>query len=99
MDYDAFDEMLTMVTPMIEKMKTVMREPISPSQRLSITLRYLATGNTFEDLNKLKNKLSALFFCCHVDVICTVSRSRLTDIVQKYCSKAIHHTILLHNRQ
>nr|CAI5826265.1 unnamed protein product [Callosobruchus analis] len=27
-----------------------MRDAISPSQRLSITLRYLATGNTFEDL-------------------------------------------------
>jgi hypothetical protein len=27
-----------------------MRESISVSQRLSLTLRYLATGNTFEDL-------------------------------------------------
>jgi len=27
-----------------------MREAIPASQRLSITLRYLATGNTFEDL-------------------------------------------------
>lgn len=27
-----------------------MRESIPPSQQLSITLRYLATGNTFEDL-------------------------------------------------
>ncbi|CAF4829046.1 unnamed protein product [Pieris macdunnoughi] len=27
-----------------------MREAIPPSQRLSITLRYLATGNTLEDL-------------------------------------------------
>nr|CAI5823785.1 unnamed protein product [Callosobruchus analis] len=27
-----------------------MRDVISPSQRLSNTLRYLVTGNTFEDL-------------------------------------------------
>jgi len=27
-----------------------MRNAIPPSQHLSITLRYLATGNTFEDL-------------------------------------------------
>jgi hypothetical protein len=27
-----------------------MRDAISPSQHLSITLRYLATGNNFEDL-------------------------------------------------
>ncbi|KAG5887880.1 hypothetical protein JTB14_015532 [Gonioctena quinquepunctata] len=38
-----------MVTPIIKKTNTDMRDAISPSQRLSITLRYLATGNTFED--------------------------------------------------
>jgi len=30
-----------------------MRDAILPSQRLSITLRYLAIGNTFEDLKYL----------------------------------------------
>lgn len=30
-----------------------MREAISVNERLSITLRYLATGNTFEDLKFL----------------------------------------------
>lgn len=50
MDGDAFDEILELVSPWIKKKRTNMRDPISPSQRLSITLRYLATGNTFEDL-------------------------------------------------
>jgi len=27
-----------------------MRESVNPSQRLSITLRYLATGNTYKDV-------------------------------------------------
>jgi hypothetical protein len=39
-----------MITPRIEKRNTTMRDVIPPSQRLSITLRYLATGNTFEDI-------------------------------------------------
>lgn len=50
MDVAKFEELLQKVKPLIEKKNTVMREAISPYQRLSITLRYLATGNTFEDL-------------------------------------------------
>jgi hypothetical protein len=46
-----------MITPRIEKMNTTMRDAIPPSQRLSITLRYLATGNSFEDL-KFTNAIS-----------------------------------------
>ncbi len=45
-----YDELLWMVTPIIEKEETVMRQTISANERLSVTLRYLATGNTFEDL-------------------------------------------------
>ena len=50
MDCETFEEHLLMVKPLIEKQNTVMREPISPSMRLSATLRYLATGSKFEDL-------------------------------------------------
>lgn len=50
LDSTVFDELLRMVTPEIHKRDTMMRDAISPSQRLSITLRYLATGNNFEDL-------------------------------------------------
>lgn len=50
MDDECFDEILTLVNPLIKKQNTSMREAIPASQRLSITLRYLATGNTFEDL-------------------------------------------------
>ena len=50
MDSTTYDELLAMVTPIIQKEDTVMRYAITTSQRLSITLRCLATGNTFEDL-------------------------------------------------
>ena len=50
LDATSFDELLKMITPRIEKRNTTMRDVIPPSQLLSITLRYLATRNTFEDL-------------------------------------------------
>ncbi|XP_055625145.1 putative nuclease HARBI1 [Toxorhynchites rutilus septentrionalis] len=50
MDAGMFDELLALVAPQIERKDTIMRDAIPVSQRLSITLRYLATGNTFEDL-------------------------------------------------
>lgn len=50
MDSQTFDELLYMVKPLIEKQNTVLREAITPNMRLSATLRYLATGDKFEDL-------------------------------------------------
>lgn len=44
MDKADFDELLTKVTPLMHRQDTWMREAISVSERLSITLRYLATG-------------------------------------------------------
>ena len=38
-----FAELLDLVSPFIKKQDTKMREAVSPAQRLSITLRYLAT--------------------------------------------------------
>ena len=44
-----------------------MRDAIPPSQRLSITVRYLATGNTFEDL-----KFTSAISPQSTDIIITV---------------------------
>jgi type VI protein secretion system component VasK len=50
MDEDTYQNLLTMVTPLIEKKDTNMRKSISAHERLSATLRYLATGRSFQDL-------------------------------------------------
>ena len=50
LNLEQFQELLELVTPLIQKKNTNMREAIPPFQWLSITLRYLATGNTLEDL-------------------------------------------------
>ena len=43
LDRESFDSVLALVGPYIKK-NTIMRESIPPGERLSITLRFLATG-------------------------------------------------------
>lgn len=50
MDEGTYYHLLEMVRPLIEKQDTMMRRAISPHERLTATLRFLATGRSFEDL-------------------------------------------------
>lgn len=50
MDEDSFLLLLAKVRPFIERKNTVMRESVSAEERLVVTLRYLATGRSLEDL-------------------------------------------------
>lgn len=50
MSPDDFDYLLNLVTPSIEKANTNMRESICPGERLAITLRFLATGDSYASL-------------------------------------------------
>lgn len=54
MDTDCFDELLQYTHERIQKKDTFFRKAIPPAQRLSITLFYLASGDSFKTL--------ALFF-------------------------------------
>ncbi|XP_052124334.1 uncharacterized protein LOC113216352 [Frankliniella occidentalis] len=51
MNVDIFEELLEKVSPLITKQNTCMRESIPPAERLSVTLRHLATGETQESLS------------------------------------------------
>ena len=44
MDSSTFELLHNMVAPIIQRQNTVMRESISPGERIAITLRFLATG-------------------------------------------------------
>uniref|UniRef100_A0A672K966 DDE Tnp4 domain-containing protein n=1 Tax=Sinocyclocheilus grahami TaxID=75366 RepID=A0A672K966_SINGR len=46
-----FNHLLELVAPFITKQSTQLRQPISGRDRLSITLRYLATGESFSSLS------------------------------------------------
>lgn len=53
MDAADFDFLLELVTPIIRKEDTKFRKAISPAERLAVTLRYLATGESFCSLRFL----------------------------------------------
>lgn len=53
MDATTYGERLSRITPPIQKKNTIMRDAITPSERLSATLRFLASGQSYEDLKLL----------------------------------------------
>lgn len=53
MDENTFEELLALVSPLIVKQDTPFRASISPSERLSVTLRFLATGDSYKSLSQL----------------------------------------------
>lgn len=63
MDPRLFNILLDKVSPFIQKQDTVMRQCIPPIQRLSITLRYLATGESSE--SRIHNKNTCLYLIMH----------------------------------
>ena len=46
MSSERFEDLLSRVGPLIKKKKCRSREPISPAERLMVTLRYLASGDS-----------------------------------------------------
>ena len=44
------EKFLIMITPLIEKKNTMMREAINTKEWLTTTLRYLAIGETYENM-------------------------------------------------
>ena len=50
MNEDAYEELLKLVTPRMQREDSVMRRSISLHERLSCTLRWLATGRTYRDM-------------------------------------------------
>lgn len=50
MDVDTFNDLLQRVQGRIMRRNTAMRDAVSPGVKLAVTLRYLATGNTYRDL-------------------------------------------------
>jgi hypothetical protein len=50
MDSETYLELLQKVTPRITKCDCVMRRALTPHERLSVTLRFIATGRSYEGL-------------------------------------------------
>lgn len=53
MDPETFNQLLELVKPLIQKQDTHLRKAISASERLAVTLRFLATGDSYKSLSIL----------------------------------------------
>ena len=90
MDKETFINLLGMVMPLIQKVDTKLRDSISASERLSSTLRFLATGQSFEDL-KLTTTISPQSLGCIIMETCSAIVTVLKETIevrvkiQMYC--------------
>jgi len=50
MDENGYLKLLLHITPLIKRQATVMRKSVSPHERLTVTLRFLVTGRSYEDM-------------------------------------------------
>ncbi|CAG4936669.1 unnamed protein product [Parnassius apollo] len=48
---DSFEELHNLIKPCITKLDTRFRDAISSKERLGLTLRFLATGDTYKTLS------------------------------------------------
>lgn len=78
MDDDSFQILLELVRPLITRKDTVMREAITAEERLIITLRYLATGSSYEDL-KFRAAISPQAIGQIIPECCTAIYEALKD--------------------
>ncbi|KAI4455642.1 hypothetical protein MML48_9g00001197 [Holotrichia oblita] len=78
---ERFDELLSKVQNCIKKQDTVMRKAIPPKFKLQVTLRYLATGDSFSTLASTyrvpKNTISNF-----VGEVCTAIYDALQDFIK-----------------
>ena len=66
---DLFHEMVKKVTPRLQKQSTFMREPLQVGLKLVVTLRYLATGNSYPSL-QFSFRVEASTNCKFVPEVC-----------------------------
>jgi len=88
MDEETFLYLLLKVKPFIQKQDTFMRDAISVESRLSITLRFLATGNSYEYL-KFSNAVSAQSIGRIVIETCEAIRKVLKNYIKVSCIEII----------
>lgn len=79
MSSDGFEHLLTLIEPAIRKQDTNYRDAISPKERLAITLRFLATGDSYTSLMYLF-KISKQSISTIVIDVCRA----LNDVLRNY---------------
>lgn len=85
MDENTFDKLLDLVSPFLNRESTNMRQCISVKERLAVTLTYLATGRSFEDM-KFSAIMSPSSLSTAVIETCEVIIRVLHDYIKVSCS-------------
>jgi hypothetical protein len=78
-DINSYRKILRMVEPYIKKKDTVMRVSISPGERLSVTLRFLATGEP-----KYKTKRYCPFWIIYKKLAMSMSNIFFRRVIPKF---------------
>lgn len=94
MDEDSYVILLELVAPIIKKQDTQMRSAISVHERLSATLRYLATGRNYEDL-KFSTIISPQSLYNIIPQTCSAIYDVLRDDYMKVRTIPTHNKIIL----
>ena len=76
-----FEFLLNQISPRIQKQDTHLRKAISPTQRFVITLRYLASGDSFEELSYVSRSSPQAISGIVIDV-CQALIDLLVDFVR-----------------
>jgi len=87
MSPERFDHLLSLIDPAITKQETNFREPISPAERLCLTIRYLATGESQQSLS-FSFRIGRSTVSCIVRETCEALYTALAPIYMKPPSSA-----------
>lgn len=80
MDVESFDKLLKNMTPLKIKQKTLIRNANWPHERLLATLRFLAFGQSYEDL-KFLTRISLIGLCIIIIETIIKTLKKVMDIV------------------
>ncbi|XP_050308271.1 uncharacterized protein LOC126744759 [Anthonomus grandis grandis] len=79
MNFECFDEIINLIKDDITKQETTFREPIGATERLAVTLRFLATGDSYKTIGH-SFRLGFSTVAIIVEEVCTVIWSKLQPI-------------------
>ena len=79
---DLFQEMVEKLSPRLRKLSTFMREPLQVGLKLAVTLRFLATGNSYKSLQ--------YSFRVETSTICTFIPEVCKAIIAVYMEEVLH---------
>ncbi|CAH2011873.1 unnamed protein product [Acanthoscelides obtectus] len=81
MSFEDFEELLQKIEPVVSKKDTRWRKAIPGKERLALTLRFLASGDSFKSLHYLF-KISAQLISSIVPEVCSALIKVLSNVIQ-----------------